>query len=326
LGTGKKTMTTSYTWNPEISLNILLSKSDVDLHGIVLAAGSGNRMRAYIQDRYGTTHPKQFVAFTGKRTMIQHTLVRAEKLIDRDKLFVVVDPIHQKIFQEQLRDRPPGTMIFQPINRETAPGILLPLSYIYKKHPDCTVAIFPSDYFILEEDLFMEHIEFASKAIQSYPDKVILLGVQPDAPETEYGWIQAGDKISAAGGFEINRVEHFHEKPDCAGAQTFFREGFLWNTLVLVSRCATLWELIKDALPNLHQRFGRIIQAIGEPEEKDVIFREYKEMEQATISHHVLEKYPSRLLVIHVRNVLWNDWGTGNRVLDTLKKIRSIPA
>ncbi|MBI1823107.1 MAG: NTP transferase domain-containing protein [Nitrospirae bacterium] len=319
-------MPTPYHLKSDLSVNILLPHFEVDLHGIVLAAGHGTRMVEYIKNQYGTSHPKQFVAFTGKRTMIQHTLDRVERLIARDKLLVVVDPKHQPAFQEQLKDRPSGTLIFQPINRETAPGILLPLSYIYKKNPECTVAVFPSDHFILEEDHFMEHIEYASRAIQSFPDKVLLLGVQPDAPETEYGWIQTGERVSSIKGFEINRVEKFHEKPDRKSAETFLSQGYLWNTLVLITRCSTLLKLVKDALPDLHRRFGKIIQAIGKPEESEVILQEYQEMEQATISQQVLEKFPSRLLVIHVRGVLWNDWGSGMRVLETLQKIGIAPA
>ena len=56
-----------------------------------------------------------------------------------------------------------------------------------------------------------------------------------------------------------------------------------------------------------------------------MILQEYEEMQEATISHDVLEKFPSRLLVINVKDVLWNDWGNGSRVMATLKKIGKAP-
>ncbi|MHB8481975.1 MAG: hypothetical protein ACYDBV_04445, partial [Nitrospiria bacterium] len=59
----------------------------------------------------------------------------------------------------------------------------------------------------------------------------------------------------------------------------------------------------------------------GTSEEQRVIHQEYQTMREATISHSVLEKYPSRLLIAKVKDVFWNDWGNGQRVLDTLQKI-----
>lgn len=305
-----------------LKVDVSIPSGTVEMYGIILAAGNGRRMEDFIYRNYGCNHPKQYMAFTGKRSMIQQTLQRTERLIPREKLLIVVDPKHQNVIQEQLSDRPVGTLIFQPINRETAPGILLPLSHIYKNNPDSTVAIFPSDHFILEEDRFMEHVRLARRVIQLYPHKIVLLGIQSDAPEGEYGWIEPGEWVLGLNGVWVNKVEGFHEKPAAESVVNFFKKGYLWNTLVMITRCSTLWRLAKEALPNLHHCFDKILPAIGTPAEEKVILQEYEKMEKATISHSVLEKFPSRLLVINVKDVLWSDWGNGPRVLDTLKKMR----
>ena len=52
----------------------------------------------------------------------------------------------------------------QPANKETGPGILLPLMFIYKRCPHAIVAVFPSDHFVLEEDRFMNHVKLAVRA------------------------------------------------------------------------------------------------------------------------------------------------------------------
>ena len=314
-------MNTRERTDPNLTVEVSLLSGITKMYGIVLAAGNGKRMQEFINRHYDCLHPKQFVAFTGERSMVQHTLRRAEKLISREKLLVVVDPKHQEVIQEQLADRPAGTLIFQPINRETAPGVLLPLSHIYNTDPDSTVAIFPSDHFILEEDRFMEHIRFAGRVVQMFPEQIVLLGIQPYAPEGEYGWIQPGERVLSLNGMEACQVEGFHEKPGPISARRFFKKGYLWNTLVMVTRCSTLWQLAKKALPHIHQRFEKILRAIGKPEEEKTILQEYQEMDQANISHSLLEKLPSHLLVINVRDVFWSDWGNGPRVLKTLKKI-----
>lgn len=318
-------MESFFDFNKRLSLNVCHPRQATDFHSIVLAAGNGKRMEDFIFQYYGSNHPKQFIAFTGKRSMVQQTLWRTEKLTPREKILVVVDPKHHHIIKEQLNDRPQGTLIFQPMNRETAPGILLPLSYIYKENPDSTVAVFPSDHFILQEDRFMEYVALAKWVSQLYPDKIVLLGMEPNTPEGEYGWIQPGSSIPELDGFGVHSVVRFHEKPDPLSAARFYKNRYLWNTLVMVTQCSTLWKIAKEILPHTHRHFEKIVKVLKTPEEQNFIQREYEVMEPANISHHILEKSPSQLLVINVRDVFWSDWGNGNRVLETLRKIGRIP-
>jgi mannose-1-phosphate guanylyltransferase len=298
-------------------------------YAIVLAAGNGKRMQHFIHHYYGSSRPKQFIAFTGRRSMLQHTIHRIEKLISKEKILVVADPDHREEVRTQLCDRPPDTLIYQPINRETAPGVLLPLAHVYNRDPEATVSIFPSDHFILEEDRFMKYVRFAQSVIERLPDRMILLGVQPDGPEVDYGWIEPGERVTGFDGgseaIEVKRVSRFLEKPDPTSALQFFRTGYLWNTLIMVTKCKTLWKLAKRYLPGVANRFDRIRRVIGTPAEQQFIAQEYQRMEPANISHTLLEKDASPLLVIHVKDVFWSDWGNGARVLQTLHKIGRLP-
>ncbi|MBI1824243.1 MAG: NTP transferase domain-containing protein [Nitrospirae bacterium] len=302
---------------PEISP----SKKLTDTYGIVLAGGSGRRMEEFILQYYGCRNPKQYVDFTGEGTMIQQTLRRTQTLIPQNNILVVADPKHESLVENQLRGHPSDRVIFQPSNRETAPGVLLPLAHIYKDNPDSTVAIFPADHFVLEEDLFMDHVRLAAKAVEQLPEQIILLGIHPDAPETEYGWIQPGKRVLNVEGMEISQVNVFLEKPEPEIARHLYRKGYLWNTLIIVARCSTLWNLTLEALPGMRPSFEAILKGIGTFQEKEIIHREYETMGKATISHSVFEKYSSRLHVAKVNRVFWSDWGNGPRVLATLDKI-----
>jgi mannose-1-phosphate guanylyltransferase len=72
----------------------------------------------------------------------------------------------------------------QPANKETGPGILLPLMFIYKRCPEAIVALFPSDHFILEEDRFINHVHLAAQAVNYEPTRIVLLAIEPHEPET----------------------------------------------------------------------------------------------------------------------------------------------
>jgi mannose-1-phosphate guanylyltransferase len=120
------------------------------LYGLVLAGGEGRRLKSYIKRLRGDSLPKQYVKFTSAHSMLEHTYRRAEKLIPRERLFTIVNQAHMKhqAVVDQLGGREPGTVIVQPENRDTGPGLLLPLMHIYKRYANAIVAVFPSDQFI----------------------------------------------------------------------------------------------------------------------------------------------------------------------------------
>jgi len=155
--------------------------------GIILAGGKGRRLRPFVEKLRGNMLPKQYVNFIGRRSMLEHTFHRAQKLIPAERLVTVVSERHLENVEvrRQLLRQPPGCVIAQPDNRETAPGLLLPLAHLNKLYPDSTVAVFPSDHFILEEDLFLGHVELACRAVEQGPSKVVLLGVEPREAERE---------------------------------------------------------------------------------------------------------------------------------------------
>lgn len=295
------------------------------LWGIVLAAGEGRRMSPFIQYWYGVRSPKQYVAFTGKKSMLQHTLRRVEKLIPPERTLIVVSPNHIREIKTQLSGRPKNTLIFQPYNRETAPGVLLPLIHIFKSDPEARVAIFPSDHFIQEEDRFMGYVELANKVVQGLPGEIVLLGIQPEGPEVEYGWIEPTESIHAEFDSDVRRVGRFLEKPDPESALQFFKKRYLWNTFVAVTKAKTLIEAAGKHLPHIWSRFERMLAAIGARHELSTIEREYRDMEAVTLSCGILEKNLANIAVVEIRDVLWSDWGSGDRVLATLKRIGRSP-
>ena len=115
---------------------------------IVLAAGEGRRLQPLISRLRGDALPKQYVNFIGKRSMLEHTFARAESLIEPRRIFTVISRDHLQYpeVHRQLSCRPSGTVVVQPENKETAPGLLLPLAHLYKHYPDSAVAVFPSDH------------------------------------------------------------------------------------------------------------------------------------------------------------------------------------
>jgi mannose-1-phosphate guanylyltransferase len=197
--------------------------------------------------------------------------------------------------------------------------------YLHKRSPDAIVTLFPSDHFILEEDLFMQHVERASRIVETDGSRIVLLGTEPNEPDPEYGYILYGGRIDTPDLNGGRTVEMFVEKPSADAAKMIMRKGALWNTLVLVVRCKTLLQAIERAAPELYRSFEPIQDAIGTPDEQRVIERVYQKLPSLNFSKGVLEilSYENRqnLRVLPVRGVTWKDWGTSDRLSKTLRQL-----
>ena len=78
----------------------------------------------------------------------------------------------------------------------------------------------PSDHYIPDTTAFIERVAAARASAEA--GDVVAFGIQPDRPETGYGYIETGQKLSEADGFSVAR---FHEKPDVKTAQNLIGHG-----------------------------------------------------------------------------------------------------
>jgi mannose-1-phosphate guanylyltransferase len=293
--------------------------------GIILAAGEGNRLRPFVKKLRGCTLPKQYVNFIGKRSMLEHTFCRAQKMIPAQRLFTVVSQNHLQYPQvtRQLLSRPTACIVEQPDNRDTGPGLLLPLAHLYKRYPDSTVVVFPSDHFILEEDLFMAYVDQAFRVVEQDPAKVVLLGMNPNEAEPEYGYIVPGKKLYGPSVPGTHEVSLFIEKPERDVARDLVSCGGLWNTLVMVFKAKTFLNAVSRIAPLLYGSFERIWRAIGTPSLGELVKEVYQQMYPVNLSKGLLEQLPLErppaLCVLPVRGIHWSDWGSEQRIIHVLE-------
>ena len=295
---------------------------------LVLAAGDGTRLQNYVERLKGSQLPKQFVNFFGPRSLIEHTYKRVEKLTAPEKILTIVGKHHfeHDEVRRQLAHRDQDTIIVQPSNKETGPGILLPLMHIYKRAPDAIVSVYPSDHFILESDRFMEHVELATKAVAHDPSRIVLLATEPQGPEVEYGYIVPCDNLGDLNLFGTKPVARFIEKPAKDVAGQLIDAGGLWNTMVMVFQVRTVIEMFERIQPVVFQRFRLILHAIGTPHELDTVEQVYRHLQPINFSKGFLERvtarYPRAIHVMPVLQVFWSDWGSRQRILDVRRTLK----
>ena len=285
------------------------------LWGIILAGGEGKRLQSFIRSRFGSDRPKQYCTLFGNRSMLGHTLARADRIIPPERLLTVVTHPHRQYAHEELYDRPPGTVIVQPSNRETGPGILLPLLHVYQRDPKAIVVLLPADHFIAEEERFMSYVEEAAALVATSPGCLVLLGVEPKRPEPEYGWIETGGISGHHDHMEVHRVRRFWEKPNRRTAKILYRRyDCLWNTMVVVGRAWWLLSLFKTLTPEISVLFDDLQPHLGSPREAEVVEKIYTRLQAVDFSRAILAQHPPRLTAVRVKDVHWSDWGNPAQV------------
>jgi mannose-1-phosphate guanylyltransferase len=258
--------------------------------------------------------------------MLRHTWDRAARLVEPDRIVTVITAGQERYLADEAPREVPGTVLVQPMNKETATGLLLPLLWIARRAPAATVIVFPADHFIWEEDRFAGHVRAAVAAAQRWPDRLTLLGVEPDGPETGYGWIAPREPLGMGTASELYSVRRFWEKPDRHTAARLFACGYFWNTLVVSGRLEAHVKLAEASMPKVLAPLRAIADSLGTPAEETALREAYGRIPPTNLSQALLVRRPEALVLLAARGVCWSDWGDPDRIVHTLRRFDRRPS
>jgi mannose-1-phosphate guanylyltransferase len=177
----------------------------------------------------------------------------------------------------------------------------------------------------MQEDRFMNHVELACQVVEQDPSRMVLLGIEPDRPEPEYGYILPGNPVNPPLVCGLRQVAGFIEKPESHAVGGLIQRGALWNILVMAFKTRVLLELINRVAPALCEAFRRVWKAIGTPARIEIVEDVYRDILPVNFSKDLLEMisrhYPAHLRVLPVRRVYWSDWGSEQRIVNTIREI-----
>ena len=285
-------------------------KHKTDTWALVLAGGDGSRLQGLTRNGDGVVVPKQFCSLQGGPSLLQHALQRAAALAPLPRICTVVAEQHRQWWAPLLSYLPERNVIVQPQNRGTAYGILLPLLHIVERDPTATVVLLPADHYLRDEKTMVASLRRAAELADADRESIILLGVEPDEPDTELGYIVPASPPRGA----AVAVTSFVEKPSEIRARMLLDQGALWNAFIVAASARTLLSLF-DA------RYAAAISAMR-GYEGATVESVYRNLTNLDFSRDVLEGKESMLKVLAVPQCGWSDLGTPKRIGLTLQRLR----
>jgi mannose-1-phosphate guanylyltransferase len=287
---------------------------------IVLAGGAGQRLRSLTRYVCGDDRPKQFAPLLGPRSLLRHALDRIGLGIPLTRTVLVTHARDAAYLAREFGEGQRPECLVQPYDRGTAAAILWATHVIRRRECDATVVVFPSDHYVEEEHVFMGHVLDVAALVRRR-ESLVLFGAPATSPDTQYGWIAAGEPIAMVRSGPICRVRRFWEKPSLDVARDCLEAGGWWNTFILASTVATLATVGATTLPELSSRLAQCASVDGTAEQGWAIRQAFTLAPAASFSLDVLERNPASLAVSPLRSAVhWTDLGTPERVVASLQR------
>ena len=271
----------------------------------ILCGGAGSRLWPVSRE----LHPKPFIRLADGQSLLQKAWLRGAVLPDVAETLTVTNRELYFKTEDEYREVAaiPGDLvnrfILEPFGRNTAPAIAAAALQVAAAHgEDACLLVLAADHLIGDQAAFAQAV---AKAMQlAAQGKLVTFGIQPDMPETGYGYIEA----------DGNTVMRFVEKPGLEKAQEYVASGrYLWNSGMFCFQAGSMLREMEQHCPAILEATRACIAKSRSAEGKgfsqlDLDAATFKLVPDESIDYAVMEK--SRNVAVVPCSIGWSDIGS----------------
>lgn len=279
---------------------------------VILSGGTGTRLWPVSREM----HPKPFIHLSDGQSLLQKTINRVIKIKNIPEVLTVTNrELYFKTkdeyailtqFQEKI------SYMLEPFGRNTAPAIALSALYALDKYgPESVLLVLPADHVIQEQSLFDNVIAEAYELAKQ--NKIVLLGIKPSAPETQFGYIKYEKCTQKSLYGNIYKVAEFTEKPNKKTAERYILSNqYLWNSGIFCFKVETILSEFKRLIPDLLANIEMCWQASKDNKSYsntiEIDEKTFGAVESCSIDYAIMEKAEN--VVVIPCNFTWSDLGS----------------
>lgn len=273
----------------------------------ILCGGSGSRLWPVSREQ----HPKPFIRLEDNQSLLQKAFIRGAVLENVTEVMTVTN--RDLFFKTQDEFRPVNSAklalsyVLEPFGRNTAGAVATAAIQAEKAHgADAVLLILAADHLIADQPAFAAAVKQACTLAAS--GKIVAFGIQPTAPETGYGYIEARG----------NAVVQFVEKPNATLAAEYLASGrFLWNSGMFCFTAGTMLAEMEALCPDILAAVKTCLASSSDTKgsgfcKLDLNPDSFSHVADISIDYAVMEK-TTRAAVVPC-NIGWSDIGSWDAI------------
>lgn len=278
----------------------------------ILCGGAGSRLWPVSRE----LHPKPFIRLADGQSLLQKAYLRGAVLADVAEIITVTN--RDLFFKTEDEYREVATIanknltnsfILEPFGRNTAPAIAAAVLQVAAVHgEDVLLLVLAADHLIADQLAFAQAVGQAKKLAAQ--GKLVTFGIQPEAPETGYGYIEA----------EGNIVLRFVEKPSLERAQEYLETGrYFWNSGMFCFSAGAMLREMEQHCPEILTAMRACMGQSRKAEGKNFTQTEldpitFDQVSDDSIDYAVMEA--SGNVAVVPCNIGWSDIGSWSALGD----------
>lgn len=280
---------------------------------VILSGGAGTRL--WPVSREG--HPKPFMKLADGQSLLLKTYLRAASVNQGSEILTVTNRDYffmskDELAKAKLGDRSSGVFLLEPAGRNTAPAVAMAALQVAEKHGRNTLLlVLAADHLILDLSAFAKSVADAASLAQQ--DYLVTFGIVPNAPETGFGYIEAGTPLGVG-----MSVKQFVEKPSLEKAQEYLAAGnFFWNSGMFCFKAGVLLDELAKHSPDVLKASEACWAAMSEKHAAADAMLEipaelFAEVPDISVDYAIMER--SAKVVVVPADFGWSDIGSWNAV------------
>jgi mannose-1-phosphate guanylyltransferase/mannose-6-phosphate isomerase len=278
---------------------------------IILAGGSGKRLWPLSTRK----KPKQFISLFGDLSLFDLTLQRINNRNLFKKPIIVTSEGYLSLVEESLSKTGLDVerVILEPESKNTFSALALPVLASMKQNAEERYMVLPSDHYIPLNKSFYKTCTTIKNLFRK--EALTLLGVLPDNPSTEYGYISIKPSNN-----ELKRVKSFIEKPELDKAKQLVKQpNTFWNSGIFCFEGKWLDESIKTYKSEM---YSLLLDLLPAPEDDQIYFYpdkdKFSKLTDISFDKAIVESNPHNYVA--TLDAGWTDLGSWHSLSNLQKK------